>query len=1026
MSTAVATLIEKLYGGAAAAGMSATATTTAAATTQLSPSQLSPFIIELLSIIDCNWNELQTHLPLLVQIHSQNQGTPLYADISLLLSKLHYHLGNWKQSVDFALLAGPLFSEASPVTSYHRTILFKAVDQYLEGCSGFTSNTGTVNNNTQLLPLINKLLANPLLNSEKLSIPDWKALAGFVVQSSRMDLLKSLLSTCASVEKLEFLLNNMPSTTTATNEGVQLISNASSPHSNRWDMALFHLKTLIILKSFDKIFPFLSGITDASLQLQCALRIEESLSPLEIALAFPFLFVESSTADPSLPESIKHALSGSIRRALHASAYTNNSEEESTIMDQILSKTKESLSQSSSMHISALSTSNAFAHLGTGSDLFLRENLAWFQHATNWTKYTTTASLGTINLNKRWESIRSILSSYLPCSPIDALNTSPYSEGGSLFSLGFGTFAQWTSGTKEEHSRFFIDFANEYMTSSSAENAFDDDSEDATAARGCDDFLHGCAMGLGAHFFQSHQLDLVDFLKSILYRDSSASAEGAAIAIGMVMFSAATAMSDDVRELLDELVSWARESQHERAQRGISMAIAMILYGSGSDGIAFLDDEAHLLDPIQTPQAPLRYGSCWALAMCVAKDINTTTTTVPQRLMRIAIGGDPSDEVKRASVMSLAFIMGPEDLYTLLKGTMLGNHNAHLRYGAAIALGIAFAGSSDNISGAATITTVLQTLKVMAQKDNTDFVRQASFLSLSMILQQRGPRCAEAKWIRDHMAIVLSSRYEDGVAKYGAILGQGIIDMGARRGRLSLDGGSGASVLGFMMFTNHWFFYPHALFLSLACKPTSPMLVGLNPTTTTTTTSKTSEVIVAPVREFVCSAPPSLFSTFPAPSKEKKEEVASLVQAVLSTTAKTSKMQVDDAVKQVQEVGGNDKKEPKGNGKDSAVAPAAEGQTCLIDNFGRATHCQIVGFVDGLESGINVVGISSADKFIEFVTDEISCWTGVSGVRDGDVNGDGSDIDTVKKDTTNDNNESKENKENGVDVKPPADFEFRE
>ncbi|PKU29259.1 hypothetical protein llap_20437 [Limosa lapponica baueri] len=40
---------------------------------------------------------------------------------------------------------------------------------------------------------------------------------------------------------------------------------------------------------------------------------------------------------------------------------------------------------------------NSFMHCGTTSDQFLRDNLEWLARATNWAKFTATASLGVIH-----------------------------------------------------------------------------------------------------------------------------------------------------------------------------------------------------------------------------------------------------------------------------------------------------------------------------------------------------------------------------------------------------------------------------------------------------------------------------------------------------------------------------------------------------------------------------------------------------------------------------------------------------
>ena len=40
---------------------------------------------------------------------------------------------------------------------------------------------------------------------------------------------------------------------------------------------------------------------------------------------------------------------------------------------------------------------NGLMHFGTTSDLFLRENLEWLKRASNWAKFSATASLGLIH-----------------------------------------------------------------------------------------------------------------------------------------------------------------------------------------------------------------------------------------------------------------------------------------------------------------------------------------------------------------------------------------------------------------------------------------------------------------------------------------------------------------------------------------------------------------------------------------------------------------------------------------------------
>jgi 26S proteasome regulatory subunit N2 len=75
---------------------------------------------------------------------------------------------------------------------------------------------------------------------------------------------------------------------------------------------------------------------------------------------------------------------------------------------------------------------NGFMHCGTTHDSFLRDNLDWLSRATNWAKFSATASLGAIHRGHENESL-ALMQSYLPK---DSSNSSGYAEGGGLYALG--------------------------------------------------------------------------------------------------------------------------------------------------------------------------------------------------------------------------------------------------------------------------------------------------------------------------------------------------------------------------------------------------------------------------------------------------------------------------------------------------------------------------------------------------------------------------------------------------------------
>ena len=106
----------------------------------------------------------------------------------------------------------------------------------------------------------------------------------------------------------------------------------------------------------------------------------------------------------------------------------------------------------------------------------------------------------------------------------------------------------------------------------------------------------------------------------------------------------------------------------------------------------------------------------------------------------------------------------------------------------------------------------------------------------------------QVKTFRDVYAKAVSDKHEDIMARFGAILAQGIIDAGqykhfmlihsllmvtfpgGRNVTISLQSRAGhthmMSVVGTLVFTQFWYWFPMAHFLSLAFTPTA--IIGLN------------------------------------------------------------------------------------------------------------------------------------------------------------------------------------------------------
>ncbi|KHJ80888.1 Proteasome/cyclosome repeat protein, partial [Oesophagostomum dentatum] len=148
---------------------------------------------------------------------------------------------------------------------------------------------------------------------------------------------------------------------------------------------------------------------------------------------------------------------------------------------------------------------------------------------------------------------------------------------------------------------------------------------------------------------------------------------------------------------------------------------------------------------------------------------------------------------------------------------MLVEHfNSHVRYGAAMALGIACAGT-----GYKEAISLLEPL--LSAKEN--YVRQGAVIALSFIyVQQTDISCPKVGEFRKQLTKMTTEKGEDSMAKFGAIIAQGILDVGGRNMTIALHNRSGttdmAGVVGMMAFQQFWYWHSMVPFISLACKPT--------------------------------------------------------------------------------------------------------------------------------------------------------------------------------------------------------------
>lgn len=188
-------------------------------------------------------------------------------------------------------------------------------------------------------------------------------------------------------------------------------------------------------------------------------------------------------------------------------------------------------------------------HAGTTSDAFLRENLEWLGMATNWAKFSATAALGVIHKGYFQEGMN-ILGPYLPQNGAESqIQGAAYSEGGALYALGLINAGCGNDQTVENYLR-------ETLKNAQGETV-----------------QHGAALGLGIAGMGGRSSSAYDDLKETLFSDSAVAGEAAGYAMGLVMLGSAN------QTCADEMITYARETQHEKIIRGLAMALAFVFYG---------------------------------------------------------------------------------------------------------------------------------------------------------------------------------------------------------------------------------------------------------------------------------------------------------------------------------------------------------------------------------------------------------------------------------------------------------------
>ena len=162
---------------------------------------------------------------------------------------------------------------------------------------------------------------------------------------------------------------------------------------------------------------------------------------------------------------------------------------------------------------------------------------------------------------------------------------------------------------------------------------------------------------------------------------------------------------------------------------------------------------------VRSKDAIVRYGAMYAIGAAYA---GTSNNSAVQKLLHYAVS-DVNDDVKRAALTNLGFLLlrKPQTVPESVKH-LAESYNPHLRYGAAMAVGIGCAGTGLN-----------EALKLLAPltNDQVDFVRQGALIALAMVFIQvtevQEPKVATIKKLYTKM---IEDKHEDVLSRMGAII----------------------------------------------------------------------------------------------------------------------------------------------------------------------------------------------------------------------------------------------------------------
>ena len=722
-------------------------------------------------LVDQHWPEISDYIRLFKDYYEKNILPEKQKLIALILSKLYYNLEDYTSSVEWALKSEEKFN-IKENSLYVNTILKKMLDQYIEIRKHNFYNRENLKLIDNRIIMIIENVFNNCLKDNRL----YQAL-GFCIESYDLDrLTKALESSKEIMKNINFVYEIAQNYVMNKEYNAVLIDHILKlliKHARKEYMEITSCQ--FFLNNSDALASTLLSILkdeDPSIAYQICFDLYDNQNPSylrSLTATIKKKNIENKLELREQIEKVEKILTGEISRNIIFKTLKKYNHFDLKALEDL----QKSVQKGGSIEILGVVLTNAFSNSHTGNDDFIKKNSDFVAKLMNWARFIATGTLGVINMGDPKKS-RQIYREYLPGG---SRAGSYYCLGGAYYGIGL-----MHAGTNDPD---IMAFYREALNRGSNQK---------------EPIKHGIYLGMGLVAMATHDHDLYELVREGIYIDNAIIGEAASIAAGLIMVG-----SKD-EGAIDDLIKYSHDTQHEKIIRANAIALALIVYNAGEAADTLIEQLSREKDPI------LRYGAMYCIGMAYCGSGNTAML---QKLIKFSVS-DVSDDVRRAALINIGFleIRSPDILFDNLKvlGLLSESYNSHVRFGAAMAIGIACAGS-----GKVKPYKVIEPLFV----DPNYLVRQAALIASGLIFSQTTLKQEPGiKEFNDNLNKILEDKNEHLLIKFGAMISKGLVNLGGKNCVINLVSNTNEnkmkSVIGMCLFTQYYYWFPMLHILNLS------------------------------------------------------------------------------------------------------------------------------------------------------------------------------------------------------------------